>query len=1340
MIPPIQYPQSEWMPPGAGEVSQLMMANAGSSAYQATWGYGDILGHYLNTNAVLPAGYTRRQYNEERAMAAQEMLLSPLERVGELASGIAGWHIGYEVLPRLPGMGMVNDLWSKGFNMAGKAVGWGGGKLFGFAASTATRIGGGLIDTVSTGLLGRSTGIDWSQAGSAISGGINYIMPKATGVVGSVVGMFTQPSFMLAGELSGQGQNYVRSFWDEYKLNNDIRREMIAKSDRILRFGAASSGMGIEGGMTAAQRDRTVDMIDRMAEDYARRSSIMGGGKYSFYGRTAYTERIQELKSMLSVGTDMGMFDMSKSIDDFEKKFKETVKVVEKLSKLIQRSKGEVMALVGNIQQNEGIYNLGTISDNIMHKYRAAAATGTDLSTVMMESQAGVKLGQQYGFNSVFSSRAMTDSRLLMGRAIRSGDLSREDLFRLGGEPGAVTALANARMQMFGDQAIQAELAMGVYYDDNGVKHFDRSRLRAAASGDRSILAEQEKSRTDFVNNFSRNWRQNGRIMRGGAFQAAMPDVQEMIQNGEISDSDLYSVLISQVQNRHNRFNPGARALTRDAALREAMAQYGFDPKIRAILARGLNGGYDAMEYDERAAAARSARQKVADQRIGFGEAFEGYTLGVATIGFNALFNTEGPRSIEDYLVRRGHSRAAVDKFFKGYSDADIDIQKLSLTSADIKYRLRKEKGFVSDSITDMASVQNWINRGSMDAATKKDSGLQRVMAQAGRANAKEEGSMEALVNTAFMSFDKDTAKYKDMLDIMYKASKGESINLTSEEDLRNYSYVLGQVMSNADGSVDATNFIKKATGNVTYNGETIKALQSGDTSKFISDRDRLAQIADSDYGFWGNAAKGAANVLGYTAAGVAGGTAVGFASGKGLEYLASKYVPQKVNNWITGINVAFGTDISLVDNRIGNRGFIGMTGAIMDHFGTGLVASGHSIIGGALKIGGGVLSNFGTIKAVKDTVSWLFDAGTWVTRQTTKAGGVLGGLLGFGIGMYNGAKSIGRALGSNLALDTSNPIENLILASDAAANTSLGYDWFGADMQLFDDGEGSGYDWDETKDLINFMKDANNGISEEEKDTLADAFRRIGEHGENALSYEERDKALLIADKIGAKGTRSYLKDMLRRKLSDAGRKNAAALGGFFQFFSKSTEKVRQAAQASFFKKIDALKGKKPEDLTEDEKGFLDWYSAGGGKAFDNYYMVSADEAYATFSKALAGSADEKSKRALMSRLGIQDSAVADIFLKDDVDLDYIKEHAQDYGLNSEAIKDKNLEQIRKDIHFEKWANSIMKEGAPESGSDVAATTKDGKGGEKLTAAAMEKFYQGSLLLNNVTVKLMGL
>jgi hypothetical protein len=137
---------------------------------------------------------------------------------------------------------------------------------------------------------------------------------------------------------------------------------------------------------------------------------------------------------------------------------------------------------------------------------------------------------------------------------------------------------------------------------------------------------------------------------------------------------------------------------------------------------------------------------------------------------------------------------------------------------------------------------------------------------------------------------------------------------------------------------------------------------------------------------------------------------------------------------------------------------------------------------------------------------------------------------------------------------------------------------------------------------------------------------------------------------------------------------------------------------------------------------------------------MMSADDAYTTFSKALATQTDDKSKRDFLRRFGIEDSAIADVFLKSDVDLDYIKEHAQEFELSSENISDKNLEDIKKELHYKAWEKTILKNGAPESGSDVAATTKDGKGGEKLTAAAMEKFYQGSLLLNNVTVKLMGL
>ena len=68
--------------------------------------------------------------------------------------------------------------------------------------------------------------------------------------------------------------------------------------------------------------------------------------------------------------------------------------------------------------------------------------------------------------------------------------------------------------------------------------------------------------------------------------------------------------------------------------------------------------------------------------------------------------------------------------------------------------------------------------------------------------------------------------------------------------------------------------------------------------------------------------------------------------------------------------------------------------------------------------------------------------------------------------------------------------------------------------------------------------------------------------------------------------------------------------------------------------------------------------------------------------------------------------------------------------------------EQIKEEIHLRAFTNKIAEANKEGANSDVATTTpsKDGKGGEKMTAEAMERFYQGCLLLNNVTVKLMGL
>ena len=1319
MMTPIQYPQSQWNPPGAGDVSQLMMANAGSSAYQPTWGYGDVLGHYLNTNAVLPEGYTRKQYNEERAMAANEMMLSPGLGIAEFGVGALGTHLAFTVLPSLPGVEHINSAFSGAANYIGRGAGFVGGHALGGLGQIATRHTGFVIDTISKNLFGRATGLDWAAYARA---GHGLIAAGATALGGLGLGLaasFFSPSAMVGMEVMGKTSGYVSSIWDSYKLDNDIQREMIAKSDRILRFGAANSSMGIYGGMANYQRDRIVNTISDMAEDYASRHDYFGGGKWSIAGgRESYVERMKELKSMLSVGTDMGMFDMSRSMDDFERKFKETVKTVERLSKFIQKSKGEIMAVIGSIQQNEGIYNMGSIINNITHKNFTAAATGVDLSTVMMEGQAGVQLGRQFGFNSEFGSRVMADSRLLLGRALRAGDLSREELNRLGGEQHAITSLAMARMKMFQDQSVMSELAMGVYYDENGNKHFDRSRLRAAETGDTEVLLDQIQSRTKFNNGFSRNWRQGGRIMRGGAMQAAIPDVQEMIQNGEISQADLYSVITSQIKARHAYFNPGASSMSQDAIMKEASLMFGDDPMIRTILQKGLGGGYRDMEFDEKMAAARAMRRKILDERITLMEDFEAGILSAIPIAWNFMTgNKEGIQSKQDYLRRmKGKSYHAIDLYYKGYSDMSLDNERFSFTAEDLRYSIKNEdKGISTRFGGDIADVRYWINKGSMDAATGKDSGLQKIMSKASRANYIEENTADALVNTKFMGnllAGTDYAKYEKAMNQMYEAAHGKPVELETEEEVQNYSYVLGQVMDRASQTKNGTEFIRKVTTNATHLGNSIKDLQAGSVSDLTDDKDRAMSKTYKGMGL-GNFWKAGVSTLAWTV----GGAAVG------------------------GLLAAGGS--ALVSG-------LGNVSALFKDGGAAALRLGGSMLGDPrYRLGAGLAEAVTLSEAMKAGAWWKGAALSFKPNPVAvKVGSIVGGVAGFAIGVYRNAEEFKRSLALDSALNANDAFDAATLEIKKQNDMGLSFR-MGKNIDLFDGsaGEVEGYDYDEIDDLYKFLQDDNNGLSEKDRATLVSALTHVSTYGQEGMDYDLRDRALQIANTIGSETdyikTRSMIKDILRRDdITKGGRATAGTLAKLFKRTGKGTEKLRANAQTAMFNSAKALKEK--TDKTAEESEFLDWYEGAGKQfGFDKYYYASRADAYRMFTGMLSSyQGTDDQKRNWMRRMGFETRESMDLFLNDDVSLDDIYKNAGNYGLKQEDILGMSKEQIKEEIHLRAFTNKIAEANKEGATSDVATTTpsKDGKGGEKMTAEAMERFYHGCLILDRITVKLMGL
>ena len=961
------------------------------------------------------------------------------------------------------------------------------------------------------------------------------------------------------------------------------------------------------------------------------------------------------------------------------------------------------MAMIGSVQQSEGIYNMGSIINNITHKNFTAAATGVDLSTVMMEGQAGVQLGRQFGFNSEFGSRVMADSRLLLGRALRAGDLSREELNRLGGEQHAIASLATARMKMFQDQSVMSELAMGVYYDENGNKHFDRSRLRAAETGDTEVLLDQIQSRTKFNNGFSRNWRQGGRIMRGGAMQAALPDVQEMIQNGEISQADLYSVITSQIKARHAYFNPGASSMSQDAIMKEASLMFGDDPMIRTILQKGLGGGYRDMEFDEKMAAARAMRRKILDERVTLMEDFEAGILSAVPIAWNWITgNKDGIQSKQDYLRRmKGKSYHAIDLYYKGYSDMSLDNERFSFTAEDLRYSIKNEdKGISTRFGGDIADARYWINKGSMDAATGKDSGLQEIMSKANRANYAEENTADALVNTKFMGnllAGTDYAKYEKAMNDMYKAAHGVPVELKTEEEVQNYSYVLGQVMDRASQTKNGTEFIRKVTQNATYQGHSIKDLQAGNVSDLTDDRDRAMSKTYKGMG-WGNFGKAGVSTAAYTV----GGAALGGMAGAGLGYLGALFTEGGITAVKAGTSAAA---------RIANF-YDPLRTTAFDGIGSTAWWKGAWTLAKP-KLFGGV--GLGAINPA-----------------AVKVGAIVGAVAGFGIGVVKNAREFGRSLALDVALDETNAFDAATLEIKKQNDMGLGFR-FGSNIDLFsgEAGEAEGYDYDELTDLYEFLADDNNGLSEKDRDTLVSALTHVSTYGQDGMSYDLRDRALQIANAIGSEKwnvkTRSMIKDILRRgDITEGGRATAGTLAKLFKRTGKGTEKLRANAQTALFNSAKALKEKTNKTVEETE--FLNWYEGTGKQfGFDKYYYASRTDAYRMFTGMLSSyQGTDDQKRNWMRRMGFETRESMDLFLDDNVSLDEIYKNAGNYGLKQEDIIGMNKEQIKEEIHLRAFTNKIAEANKEGANSDVATTTpgKDGKGGEKMTAEAMERFY----------------
>ena len=434
-----------------------------------------------------------------------------------------------------------------------------------------------------------------------ISAGGGKLLTAGLGFTGTLAAQFLNPITMAEMYLVDQTIGYATDTYQNYQTENEIKRSLMAKGGRILQYGFADGARGLQGGLSTSQQDQLVSTIRKMATVGASQGDAFGLGADSLFGgHTRYSERLKELKSILNVGTDMGFFDMSRSMDDFEKKFKQTVETVDKLAKMLKRTKGEIMAVMANVQNTEGLYNMGAINASVLKKDYASRLSGVDLTTAMQESAAGAQMGRQHGFSAAMGANLMSDSRILMSNALRSGDLTREDIFRLGGEQGVVANLQQGYLNAMDDPVVKAELAMGMvdYVDPKTgkvTKKFDDSRLKRMATASDAELRRMSRERNDFMNTKSYSKIRQA-TFTGGKMYDAMKYLNTALAKGEVSQDQYNMAIAGAVRQKMLRYHMNESSTQYQETLRLELENLTGDPTTANIIAKQMLGGFAGMQ------------------------------------------------------------------------------------------------------------------------------------------------------------------------------------------------------------------------------------------------------------------------------------------------------------------------------------------------------------------------------------------------------------------------------------------------------------------------------------------------------------------------------------------------------------------------------------------------------------------------------------------------------------------------------------------------------------------------------------------------------------------------
>lgn len=266
----------------------------------------------------------------------------------------------------------------------------------------------GVLGAMGAGLGAATVAAPIAAAGYAVSSGIEYA---------------TQQAYQ-------GGQNYL--------MGQTLANQFGA------RISPGQSVMGQGAAMASMFRELQPMFKDSTAEDF---------GRYA-----------QELNSQK-------IFQATRDLSEFRKKFTEVMKAVKEISKVTQTTVDDAIQLFGELRQ-QGFYNTADVKSQAAITQARATASGVDMPTMLQMGSAGAQLARQYGMKGRVGSEMATRLTANVAMGVRSGLISEESVEERGGAEAVAMQMAGTQMGFLSSS--RGRMLIASMMGQNGSPDMDR--------------------------------------------------------------------------------------------------------------------------------------------------------------------------------------------------------------------------------------------------------------------------------------------------------------------------------------------------------------------------------------------------------------------------------------------------------------------------------------------------------------------------------------------------------------------------------------------------------------------------------------------------------------------------------------------------------------------------------------------------------------------------------------------------------------------------------------------------------------------------------------------------